>query len=134
MNTRLTIQYTDASNYKTHSTVIFAGKLTAEHVETIRANLDEGRFIIAHQLGLPSPLENFVKKYGLDEQDDHVWSHLPDLCEGELDLETLYTEEKPTVRLSVDDLAERIDGIEWNVDAEWARLFEGQSNGLSPSP
>ena len=133
MNTKLTIQYTDASNYKTLTTVILAGKLTAEHVGTIRANLDEGRFIIAHQLGLPSPLDNFVEKFGLDEEDDHVWSHLPDLDAGELDLERLYTDEQPTVRLSVDDLAAKIDGIEWNVDAEWARVFEGQGSSLSPS-
>lgn len=82
MNTRLTLLYRDASNYKARETVVLRGEFTPEQVAAIRAKFDDGEFIIPSQVGLPNPAAQFRGKDGFPAEDlDHVWVQMADFVE-----------------------------------------------------
>ncbi|KRW83702.1 hypothetical protein [Marinobacter sp. P4B1] len=117
-NTKITIQYADAANWKQHATVILGGVPTAKDIRAAIANLEDGEFLVAHQVGLPTPQE------GSDGEDDHVFCTL-DIFEGahpEDDIECFLTDEPPTMNMSVADLLDKIATQDWDVASEMARL------------
>lgn len=127
MNTRLTLFYRDAANYKAHETVVLAGCFTPEQVEAIRAKFDDGEFIIPCQVGLPNPAAQFQGRDDFPNEDlDHVWVQMADFVE-ESDVDTLLTEimtdANPTIRLSAAELAASFARLEaWDVEAAWSDM------------
>ena len=72
MNTALSYQYRDAANYKQCCRVVFAGEITAAERSAMLANLDDGQFFLAGQVGL----EDLQGRFGRFYEDDHVWHEL----------------------------------------------------------
>jgi|SRR5690554_3045408 len=117
-NIEVTVQYADASNWKQQATVILSGTPEAEDIRTAVENLIDGEFLIAHQVGLPTPQE------GSDGDDDHVLCTL-DILEGatpENDIECFLTDSKPTLNMTAAELLRKIATQKWDIPAEMARL------------
>lgn len=124
MNTKLCLLYRDASNYKTSKEVVLAGEITAEQIAVIGAKLDEGEYLIAEQVGLPTPSWEFRDKDGWPSDDlDHVFTTLTAFSEGSPEVESMLTDEEPTEEMSIDDLVARFAAVDsWNIVAEWQRM------------
>lgn len=124
MNTKLELMCQDASNYKSYLKVISEGANMQSQVQIIADNLEEGSFVVAKQIRLPSPRDGMIAEYGLDEENDHAWTTLTDFEGGVVpDVESLITTDKATHSSpSIADLVEMIDGIEWNDEPESKRL------------
>lgn len=91
-NTRVTLLYRDACNYKTANAIVFTGEPTPELVERFRIALDEQQFLVPGQVALEHPaLSNDTFNNGRfpDEEDDHGWVEV-----GEDDVEL--TPDDPT--------------------------------------
>jgi hypothetical protein len=74
VNTRLTYLYRDASNYKQHHSVVFAGAITDEDRAALFGHLDQGAYFIPSQVGL----EDLQGRFGTLTNDDHAWHELDD--------------------------------------------------------
>lgn len=130
MNTQISLMYRDADNYKTYHTEVLAGEITAEQVAAVAEALDDGTFLIAEQVGLPTPSFSEVGRRGWPSNaSDHVFTTLASfeeaLEEGKdlPSLESLLTEDAPTLAMDIATLVERIVGVsEWFVKPEWARM------------
>jgi hypothetical protein len=72
MNTRLGYRYRDASNYKQHHEVTFAGAISDAERRALLAHLDEGSHFIPSQVGL----EDLQHRFGSLTDDDHPWHEL----------------------------------------------------------
>jgi hypothetical protein len=139
MNTKLDLMYRDASNYKASQSVVLAGEITAEQIAAIASKLDDGAFLIAHQVGLPTPSDAFSGNDNYPNDDiDHVFTTLVEFenareTDNELPApEDFLTDEAPTMPLDIATLASRIASTsEWNVVAEWDRL-NGCGIGYTP--
>lgn len=117
-NIEVTVQYADASNWKQQATIILSGTPEAEDIRAAVENLEDGEFLIAHQVGLPTPQE------GSDSDDDHVFCTL-DIFEGanpENDIKCFLTDSKPTIDMTIGELLRKIASQKWDVPAEMARL------------
>ncbi len=121
MNTKLTLSYRDAANYKTALQVVLRGAITQEQVQCLVEKLDEGQFLIAAQVGLPTPSENFRGKDGWPNDElDHPYTQV---FEAQELAQNLHTSDEPTIDLSVDELVKRVCAVQgWDEDAEWTRL------------
>lgn len=77
LNTRVSYLYRDASNYKRQNTAIVRGVLSKQEQRAILDSLNEEKYFIPHQVGLPE------KRFSTwSEQDDHCWFELaPDFAE-----------------------------------------------------
>lgn len=76
MNTKFHYCYRDASNYKQFGEVVFGGANTLQEQQGLESAFDEGRYFVAHQIGIP---EVFFD-YGEDSvQDDHSWHEYMEL-------------------------------------------------------
>jgi hypothetical protein len=118
-NTEIVYFYRDASNYKTQpQTAILAGPMTEEQKAEIRDCFDEGRWFIASQLGLEDAIHKFFEKgYGLNDEDDHVYS---ELCDDSFKSTT-----KTPLNISVDEFMGKVRKAKkrgWDVPAAMARL------------
>lgn len=135
-NTKLALQYTDAHNYKQSMIVVLGGSITQEQLEMLQSKLNEGEYIIADQVGLPTPAE---KNRGYDgwpnEELDHVFTRLANLAEA-VQAEELHTTEAPTIALHVDELAARFSVLtQWDIEAEQRRQRRlGAHPSSRPSP
>jgi hypothetical protein len=75
-NTRISYLYRDGSNYKRGKEVVVAGSLTYEQVAPY---LDEHRYFIASEVGLPDPQLDWKEEgYEFPSEDDHVYCELYD--------------------------------------------------------
>lgn len=72
VNTEIAYMYRDASNYKRHLTVVFAGTLTSAQKNDLVNNLDQGSHFIPEQISLPNARDEFSTYY----EDDHVWNEI----------------------------------------------------------
>lgn len=121
-NTKISLMYRDADNYKAHKEVIVSGAITAEQIQQIRSGLEDGQFIIADQVGLPTPSFDFMKYDSWPNDDsDHVWTTLPDF-EGDVSPAELHTTDEETEEITIEQLAEAIANAKWDVPTEWARM------------
>ncbi|MDR4499640.1 MAG: hypothetical protein MRK02_17235 [Candidatus Scalindua sp.] len=86
MNTLITYQYRDASNYKEFDTVIIRGLLSLKDLEEY---LYEKEFFI--------PSETRMKDLQPENlnQDDHIWHEIPEIN---------HTNQKPTVKITAQDI------------------------------
>ena len=100
MNTSITYQYRDASNYKFFDTVIICGLLSLNDIEK---SLYEKEFFIPSEIGLKDlQPENLCS-------DDHIWHEI---------LEISHTHEKPTVKITVEKITSNFKKAsleEWNI-------------------
>ncbi len=127
MNTRLTLSYRDAANYKTSLSVVLTGSFAPEQVVAIRAKLNEGRYIIPGQVGLPNPAAQFQGKDGFPNEDlDHVWVQLndfEDISDVNQVLSDISTEDAPTYPLTVAALAAAFARLEgWDEGKAWSEM------------
>lgn len=123
MNTKIKLLYRDANNYKKGATVIVGGAITARQIALMASKLDDGVCIIAEQVGLPSPIEHFIKEYGLSDESDHVFTEMEAFSDGAPDPASMLTVEDSTVDFTIDDLTARFESIEsWDEASEWERL------------
>lgn len=130
MNTKLNLLYRDASNYKTYHAEVLSGAITVEQLAAISAKLDDGVFLIAEQVGLPTPSFIDVGNAGWPKrQEDHVFTTLADFeeaLEDGNDLPSpgdLLTDEPPTLAMDVATFAAKVEAVvSWDVKGEWARM------------
>ncbi len=88
MNTLVSYEYRDGSNYHWHGSLVLSGEMSAGLWKRIRSACHDGEFFIAHQVGLsevfgytPGPhqdVEHRQTGYPYDEEDDHCWHRFPD--------------------------------------------------------
>lgn len=121
-NTALDLMYRDGDNYKRFERVVLAGLMTQAQYDAIKAKLEDGEYLIAHQVGLPTPAE---QNYGYDnwpnDDFDHVFTTLTDFSEG-VSVEKMYTRDEPTLDMTVDEFIAKVAAVkEWGVAAEWGR-------------
>ncbi|GAX61994.1 nucleoside-diphosphate-sugar epimerases [Candidatus Scalindua japonica] len=100
MNTLITYQYRDASNYKEYDTVIISGLLSLNDVEEY---LYEKELFIPSEIGLKDLQPDNLN------QDDHIWHEI---------LEIKHSHEKPTVNISAEEIVSHFRKAsleEWNI-------------------
>ena len=100
MNSQISYQYRDASNYKVFDTVIIRGLFSLHDIEQY---LYEKEFFIPSEIGLkdlqPKKLTH----------DDHIWHEILEICN---------TNEKPTADITAEEIVlnfERAAREEWNI-------------------
>lgn len=125
MNTKINLMYRDGDNYKAYKEVVLAGAITAPQIASIKSKLDDGEYLIANQVGLPTPREELIGKYGFDEHTDHVYTTMSDFFDGVPTVESMLTDDAPTEDFSIDELAARFKAVgTWDVSSEWDRMLE----------
>ncbi|KVP39855.1 hypothetical protein [Burkholderia ubonensis] len=131
LNTQINLMYRDADNHKEFMTEVVAGAITQEQVAQIAARLQGRIFVIAEQIGLPTPSFLYCGKYRWPTtRADHVfttWLDFEDAQEDGLELpaaEGMRTEKEPTLDLDIDTLVARILSVTWDVKTEWTRMRE----------
>lgn len=91
-NTRISLLYRDASNYKSSKDVVIAGRLSPDQFASMGATLSDGEFLIPSQVGLPDIQSELSGSWG---DDDHVF-HTIDGIE--------LTDDAPTVEQTVEGM------------------------------
>ena len=100
MNTLITYQYRDASNYKEFETVITNGLLSLKDIEEY---LYDKEFFVPSEIGLKD-----LQPENLN-QDDHIWHEI---------LEINHTHEKPTTNMTAEKIVSNFRKVsleEWNI-------------------
>ncbi|HDY89178.1 MAG TPA: hypothetical protein ENH82_13815 [bacterium] len=100
MNTLITYQYRDASNYKQFDTVIIHGQFSLSDIEEY---LYEKEVFIPSEIGLKD-----LQPENLNS-DDHIWHEI---------LEISHTLDKPTMNISAEQIISnfrRASLDEWNI-------------------
>lgn len=77
----------------------------------MQSNLQDGEFIIAQQVGLPTPAEQFTQDYAFLSSDDHVWTRIA-RPESDADLANCLTPAPPSLTISMQELAKKLAGLE----------------------
>lgn len=124
-NTELSLMYRDADNYKAHMTVVLAGVITDEQLAAIKPKLFDHYFIIAEQVGLPTPSFQFCGYDNWPNEDcDHVYTTWGDFEDGIPKAVDMLTDSEPTIELTVEQLVANILAVEeWDVEKEWQRML-----------
>lgn len=120
MNTQFDLEYRDASNYRAAARVVVKGEINQDQIDKISRNLEDGMFIIAHQVGLPTPAERLHNEFGASS-DDHVFTTLEQWEADQPTIADFLTEDPATIDMTVDDLAEKIGTASWDVSGEMER-------------
>jgi len=68
--------YKDGGCNNAPTTVILSGELQASDVNVMAKVLNEDKYLIVHQVGLPIPSETLAEDFDFPTEDDHVWSYL----------------------------------------------------------
>ncbi|NRB78415.1 MAG: hypothetical protein HRU38_07065 [Saccharospirillaceae bacterium] len=130
INTALTIHYCDGDNYKNVCSIILAGAISNEHLQGYLATSREG--IIPNQIhqSLEHPAAECGEESFWDPDSDHVWCSIMELddCGGNVDLDSLLTNDDTAITMSVSDFFNKIKEIEsndgWDVEAEMKRHLD----------
>jgi len=120
MNSQFDLEYRDASNYRASVTVVVKGEINQDQIDKISRNLEDGMFIIAHQVGLPTPAEQLHHEFGTSD-DDHVFTVIEQWEADQPTIADFLTEEPATIEMTVDELAEKIASASWDISAEMDR-------------
>lgn len=123
MNTKLTLIYTDAHGHKSYLDVVLRGQMTPRQSGIIYQSLHDNEFLIADQVGLPTPSEQMSQNGPFPTSDDHVWSSI----QGDMNLKQgkvgrFFTDEAHTIDMTVEQFAQRMKAVNFDVSAEMARL------------
>jgi len=122
VNTKLELMYRDADNYKTYQTVILKGEISDLQIQTIKKNLIDDEFIVAEQVGLPTPSELFAKDFKFPTDSDHIYTVLVAFDDRTPNVESLLSEREATIELSINRFVEKISSVEWDELKEMDRL------------
>lgn len=122
MNTGLQLQYYDESGYSQSIDVILRGEITSSQIKTIGMSLNEGDSIIAEQVGLPTPSEQFASEFEFPTDNDHVWTTINEFRDGEPVAENMLTDGEPNIDMSVDQFIESLQQVNWDIGGEMERL------------
>lgn len=128
-NTKLELMYRDGANYKAFLLPVLAGIISDSDIDLISAKLAhldpaEPYYIIAQQVGLPSPCAKFVGYDGFPNADmDHCYTKLTDFAQGRPLPSSLHTDDAPTIELTVAQFVANLRAVEcWDEDKEWQRM------------
>lgn len=125
MNTKFELCYCDASGHKAFENAILPGAITSEQLASLMAILDEGTKVIADQIGLPSPIEEFHDEFG-KSPDDHVWTSIERFDSVTPPaVEEFHTSMEPNMTLTIDDFMAKVAAVSkagWDIRAEMERL------------
>lgn len=122
MNTRLDLEYRDASNYKANICVVLEGEITPDMISQIGDHLDDGDCIIADQVGLPTPSEQLFREFDGPGEDDHVYTAIEQWSDGDPVVADFLTDAPPTLEMSVWKFTQIITSTVWDVSREMMRL------------
>lgn len=107
-NTMLVLGYRDQSGWAASDVhVVLSGEMTSELLAKVERALFDGEFIVASQVGLPSPSDEMLEKFGLSE-DDHALTSIEQFSKGETELLDFNTEAEPTVQLTVGQWVDQV--------------------------
>ena len=120
MNSVFDLEYRDAANYRAGERVVVSGEITQDQIDEISRNLEDGQFIIAHQVGLPTPAEKLHAEFGVDS-DDHVFTTLEQWESDQPTIADFLTEDPATIEMTVEELARKIGSASWDVSGEMER-------------
>lgn len=135
-NTKLVLLYRDGVDEERALVVILEGAIDEGQLALLKAKLEEGEYLIADQVGLPTPAEQMR---GQDEwpngQIDNVFTRITNVLDEQA-AEALWTNEPPSIALHIDELVARMNVVkEWDIEAEWERQRRvGLSPTVGPSP
>jgi hypothetical protein len=133
MNTFITLQYADEHNYKKCIECILSGSLTTAQILQIKEKLDEGIYLVANQVGLPTPSELLLGS-NFPNESDHAWTSIHEFrFEDEASPSDFATQGVPTVEITANQLYTNIMAVTWNEVNEMERL-EAMSLDLSTEP
>lgn len=121
-NTILELRYTDASNYKANETVVLEGAITQAQLDSLIPHLIDGEMLIAEEVGLPTPSEQFEGRFDFPTADDHVYTTLMAFAEGEAHAEAMHTDNDHDGLMTVAEFVHRVKVAKHNVMAEMTRL------------
>lgn len=129
MNSKLELSYKDASGWGHSTSFVVSGVFTQEQINEMQAILRkqdaEGCFIIAHELGLPTPAELMAEEgeSAFPTCDDHVFTIIDQFRDREPTPKDFLTDEAPTEGdFSTTLLVARMQQAPWNIVAEMKRL------------
>jgi hypothetical protein len=129
MNTKLELSYKDASGWGHSTSFVVNGEITPEEIRRMRNIMlttdSEGCFVIAHELGLPTPAELMAEEGETDfpTSDDHVFTAIDQFKDADPEPKDFLTDEEPTVDyFSTVLLVARMEKAPWDVVAEMKRL------------
>ena len=116
--------YRDADNYKQDITIVFSGLITDEQIAAIKAKMEDGYFIIAEQLGLPSPSQLMADQYDFPSESDHVWTTVTAFEDETPTAASLHTSQPAdSPQFSVEALVSAFENLAaWDVAKEMDRL------------
>jgi hypothetical protein len=124
-NTRIDLTYSSES-LKVGAVAILPGAITQETLDQITELLIDGDQVIAEQIGLPTPLEQFLNDPenggAMPDDGDHVLTNLDAWANGKPTVEDLLTDEPANSELSPRGLATALTFTEWDYQAEHDRL------------
>jgi len=123
MNTELTLEYRDAANWGASETVILAGEMTPELFDRLKRTLSDDCFLIAYQVGLPTPSGRMGEFGAFPTENDHVWTTISEFMVGPDSVQDLLTDAEPTEEITLEEFVEKLEQIsDWDVGAEMERL------------
>lgn len=123
LNTKIEVKYVDNEG-SWHDEVIVQGTPTLEEISAARSNLIDSEYLIAHQVGLPSPIDESISDRGYVDPDvDHCYSTISLLdVTTESELAKLQTKEPYQTDLTVSGLLAHIASHDWDIMAESDRI------------
>lgn len=122
MGVRIELMYRDGDNHKAFDSVLLQGSINDSQIREIAHLCDEGCYVIANEIGLPSPAEKLMAEYG-DSEADHVFTTLEQWEDRLPDPSELHADEpEPRFGMSVDQLIERLRDARWDIAQEMERL------------
>jgi len=130
INTVLSLMYRDGANHKAHITVVLVGLITQAQIGQLKSCAQDGQFIIANQVGLPTPAAQFKEKVGFPSETlDHVWTTLlsedVDIASGwHTSREPSSSSSDELITKTVDEFVAEMESAKdkWDISAEWIRL------------
>tara|TARA_B100000809_G_scaffold162345_1_gene159669 strand:+ start:275 stop:649 length:375 start_codon:yes stop_codon:yes gene_type:complete len=122
MNSELNLHYKDGSGYNQNIQVIINGTFTDVQLEMIKSKLNDDKFLIAEQVGLPSPQDEMARNNAFPTEEDHVWSSFPEFDDRTPIASEFSTDLPATSKLTVEELVKTFSTIKWQEQEEMERL------------
>lgn len=121
-NTELELVYADSYNNKVATTVVLEGAITQEGIDILDMLLVDGGYLIAHEVGLPTPSEQITANGNLfPTEADHIFTRIEDIYEGTAIAEQLHTDRPATVNMDIAGLIKAIQNAPRDEAAEMER-------------
>jgi hypothetical protein len=122
MNSELNLHYKDGAGYNQNIKVVINGTFTDVQLEMIKLKLSDDKYLIAEQVGLPSPQDEMSRSHAFPTEDDHVWSSFPEFDDRTPNASEFSTDLPATSKLTVEELVKKFSTIQWQEQEEMERL------------